>query len=278
MKRIRKINAENEQESDKAEHVHVATEIDKIIVLSCGSDPFSTGARHLSLSEHDYVLWASAYNSLCHLSGVHRRTLFSVNISNPLYRASASFLDTTAPCETTFVLTELAQSFKTSEFRMGMARRPNDDETKQNKEAGKPESPVPHEVSDVKLKYLLLKSQLSQLINDERYEEAKIVKKEMDSLQEIDTEVLSILLACKLLNVSQKMQATLEETFKANKLSRLEHELRMAVAEEDYSKANSKKAEILIEQGVAKNISIQARQSGSIKFFAETCFLECSKN
>jgi len=143
---------------------------------------------------------------------------------------------------------------------MGMARRPNDDETKQNKEAGKPESPVPHEVSDVKLKYLLLKSQLSQLINDERYEEAKIVKKEMDSLQEIDTE----LLACKLLNVSQKMQATLEETFKANKLSRLEHELRMAVAEEDYSKANSKKAEILIEQGVAKNISIQQELNSTI--------------
>ncbi|EKX36641.1 hypothetical protein GUITHDRAFT_117184 [Guillardia theta CCMP2712] len=123
-------------------------------------------------------------------------------------------------------------SFKTSEYRMGMARRPNDDDTKQNKEAGKPESPVPHEVSDIKLKYLLLKSQLSQLIDNERYEEAKALKKEMDNLQEKDTE----LLACKLLNVSKKMQASLDETLKANKLSRLEHELRMAIAEEDYSK------------------------------------------
>jgi len=151
-------------------------------------------------------------------------------------------------------------SFKTSEYRMGMARRPNDDDTKQNKEAGKPESPVPHEVSDIKLKYLLLKSQLSQLIDNERYEEAKALKKEMDNLQEKDTE----LLACKLLNVSKKMQASLDETLKANKLSRLEHELRMAIAEEDYSKAKEKKAEIMKEKGVSKNISMQQELNSTI--------------
>ena len=92
----------------------------------------------------------------------------------------------------------------------------------------------PEAVSSFKLRILLLHMRLKVALREERYEHASRLQKQLDELRSKDTDIL----VTKLHNVSKVMKADLEKQRSEHEAMRIQHELDMAVAEQNFTHAS----------------------------------------
>jgi protein-arginine kinase activator protein McsA len=112
----------------------------------------------------------------------------------------------------------------------------------------------PEAVSNFKLRILLLHMNLKVALRQERYHRASRIKRQISNLRSQDIEVL----VGKLLNVSRVMKEDLARKRQDDPITRIEHELETAVAEQNFTQAGLLRDE-LKKQATAEESTPVAR-------------------